>query len=93
LKRHFLSKCDLRVFCDQLVSYPLLKLVRIIHHSRGASLALHYEPGPELNPCGDPNEWLNKDGAPQKKLANEKPKGETVDYDQLIEAWRHSRVK
>ncbi len=30
-----------------------------------------------------------KDGtiAPQRKLANEKPKGETVDYDALIKSW------
>lgn len=27
------------------------------------------------------------------KLANEKPKGETVDYDKLIQAWREGRVK
>lgn len=27
------------------------------------------------------------------KLANEKPEGETVDYDQLIQAWREGRVK
>ena len=25
--------------------------------------------------------------APQRKLANEKPKGETVDYDTLIKSW------
>lgn len=50
--------------------------------------------GPKLNPCVDPKEWLGKnDGAPKKKLANEKPKGETVDYDQLIEAWRNGRVR
>jgi glycerol transport system substrate-binding protein len=50
--------------------------------------------GPKLNPCVDPATWLGKtDGAPQKKLANEKPKGETVDYDKLIEAWREGRVK
>ena len=25
--------------------------------------------------------------APQRKLANEKPQGETVDYDALIKSW------
>ena len=32
---------------------------------------------------------LEKDGnvAPQRKLANEKPKGETVDYDTLVKSW------
>ena len=34
-------------------------------------------------------EKAEKDGtiAPQRKLANEKPKGETVDYDTLIKSW------
>jgi glycerol transport system substrate-binding protein len=49
--------------------------------------------GPKLNPKVDPNEWLNKPGSPKKKLANEKPKGQTVDYDKLIEAWRAGKVK
>ena len=49
--------------------------------------------GPKLNPKVDPNIWLNKPGSPKKKLANEKPKGMTVDYDKLIEAWRAGKVK
>jgi len=49
--------------------------------------------GPKLNPEQDPNIWLSKPGAPKAKLANEKPKGETVDYDQLIKAWREGRVR
>ena len=31
--------------------------------------------------------------APQRKLANEKPKGETVDYDTLIKSWPASPPK
>ena len=31
-------------------------------------------------------------GAPKAKV-NEKPPGETVDYDKLIQAWREGRVK
>ena len=31
--------------------------------------------------------------SPKAKLANENRKGETVDYDQLIQAWREGRVK
>jgi len=50
------------------------------------------ECGPKLNPCIDPNVWLNKPGSPKAKV-NEKPKGQTVDYDQLIQAWREGRVK
>ncbi|WP_020407141.1 ABC transporter substrate-binding protein [Hahella ganghwensis] len=45
------------------------------------------ECGPKLNPEVDPSEWLNKPGSPKAKLANEKPKGETVSYDALIKSW------
>jgi glycerol transport system substrate-binding protein len=43
---------------------------------------------PKLNPEVDPNEWLNKEGAPKPKLADEKPKGETVAYEKLLESWQ-----
>ena len=48
--------------------------------------------GPKLNPKTTADYWYaqaEKDGniAPQRKLANEKPKGETVDYDTLIKSW------
>jgi glycerol transport system substrate-binding protein len=48
--------------------------------------------GPKLNPKQTAEYWfakVEKDGtiAPQRKLANEKPKGETVDYDTLIKSW------
>ncbi len=49
--------------------------------------------GPKLNPKKDPSYWLNQPGAPKAKLANEKPKGETVDYDKLLEAWKAGRVR
>ena len=49
--------------------------------------------GPKLNPKKDPKYWLDQPGAPKPKLANEKPKGETVAYDDLIKAWREGRVK
>ncbi len=48
---------------------------------------------PKLNKKTDPNKWLNADGAPWKKLANEKPKGETIAYDKLLQAWKEGRVK
>ena len=51
------------------------------------------ECGPKLNECIDPNVWLNKPGSPKAKLANEKPKGITVDYDKLLQAWKEGRVK
>ena len=49
--------------------------------------------GPRLNKEEDEAVWLSRPGAPKAKLANEKPKGETVDYDKLIQAWREGRVK
>ncbi|WP_020558558.1 ABC transporter substrate-binding protein [Thiofilum flexile] len=46
--------------------------------------------GPKLNEPKDPNEWLSDDHAPRKKLDNEKPKPETIDYDELIKSWKKS---
>ena len=48
---------------------------------------------PKLNPKGDPNKWLSDKGAPWKKLANEKPKGETIAYDALLNAWKAGKVR
>ncbi len=48
---------------------------------------------PKLNKKGDPNIYLNAPGAPWKKLANEKPKGETIAYEQLLDAWKAGRVR
>ena len=48
--------------------------------------------GPKMNKEETAEYWYaksEKDGnlAPQRKLANEKPQGETVDYDTLIKSW------
>ena len=43
--------------------------------------------GPRLNAEKDASEWLGKGGA-KAKLANEKPKGETIAYDELIKRWQ-----
>jgi glycerol transport system substrate-binding protein len=48
--------------------------------------------GPKLNEEKDESYWLNQPGAPKAKV-NEKPQGETVNYDDLIKAWREGRVK
>jgi glycerol transport system substrate-binding protein len=40
-----------------------------------------------------PRQPLNPVGALKAKLANEKPKGETVDYDKLIQVWREGLAK
>ena len=54
--------------------------------------------GPKLNPKTTADEWFAKVKAagtiaPQAKLANEKPKGETIDYDTLIKSWPASPPK
>ncbi|MGI4799695.1 MAG: ABC transporter substrate-binding protein [Janthinobacterium lividum] len=48
--------------------------------------------GPVVNDEKTAEYWYaqaEKDGnlAPQRKLANEKPKGETIDYDELLKTW------
>ncbi len=48
---------------------------------------------PKLNAKSDPAKWLSDTGAPWKKLANEKPKGETVAYDRLLQAWKDGKVR
>ncbi len=48
---------------------------------------------PKLNPVGDPNSYLSDTGAPWKKLANEKPRGVTIAYDSLLNAWKQGRVR
>jgi glycerol transport system substrate-binding protein len=48
---------------------------------------------PKLNDKSDPNKWLSDKNAPWKKLANEKPKGETIAYEKLLQAWKEGRVK
>ncbi len=46
------------------------------------------EIGPKLNEPKDPAEWLKESGSPKAKVENEKPKGETVSYDELIKSWQ-----
>jgi len=43
--------------------------------------------GPRLNKKTDPKEWLSKAGSPKAKV-NEKPKGETISYDELVQRWK-----
>jgi glycerol transport system substrate-binding protein len=47
--------------------------------------------GPRLNEPKDPSAWLSKDHAPWAKLDNEKPKGETIAYDELIKRWTQNQ--
>ena len=43
--------------------------------------------GPRLNPETDPAEWFAREDGPKAKLENEKPQGETVNYDELVATW------
>ncbi len=45
--------------------------------------------GPRLNEKRDPSYWLNQPGSPKQKV-NEKPPGETIDYDELVRRWQNS---
>ena len=46
--------------------------------------------GPRLNEEREPSYWLNQAGSPKAKLANEKPQGETIDYDKLVQRWQQN---
>ena len=43
--------------------------------------------GPRLNKPVDPKEWLGKPDGPKAKLANEKPKGVTMAYEDIVKRW------
>ncbi len=43
--------------------------------------------GPRLNEEMDAAAWLGKPGGPKALLANEKPQGETIPYDELVARW------
>ncbi|MEQ8286154.1 ABC transporter substrate-binding protein [Thalassospira sp.] len=45
------------------------------------------ECAPKLNEERDAQYWFDQPGAPKALLANEKPQGETVKYDDLIAEW------
>ncbi len=44
--------------------------------------------GPKLNKKQKRDFWLSQPGAPKAKLGNEKPQGQTVDYDTLVKTWQ-----
>jgi glycerol transport system substrate-binding protein len=48
---------------------------------------------PKLNAPKSADQWLNDTRAPRRKLANERPQGATIAYEQLLEAWREGRVR
>jgi glycerol transport system substrate-binding protein len=40
-----------------------------------------------MNEEKDEQYWIDQPGAPVAKLANEKPAGETQNYDELVKRW------
>ncbi len=48
---------------------------------------------PKLNAKKDPKEWFSTTKAPKAKLADEKPKGQTVVYEDLLKAWKEGRAQ
>jgi glycerol transport system substrate-binding protein len=47
---------------------------------------------PVMNKKESPEKWLSDQHAPWKKLGNEKPKGETIAYEKLLNAWKEGRT-
>jgi glycerol transport system substrate-binding protein len=47
--------------------------------------------GPRLNKPVDPKEWLGKPDGPKAKLANEKPKGVTMAYEEIVKRWAEKK--
>jgi glycerol transport system substrate-binding protein len=43
---------------------------------------------PKLNPEKPAKDWIGTPDGPKAKLANEKPKGETMSYDELLKSWK-----
>jgi glycerol transport system substrate-binding protein len=43
---------------------------------------------PKMGPEKPDKEWLGAPNGPKAKLANEKPKGETMTYEKLLESWK-----
>ncbi len=44
--------------------------------------------GPRLNEPKDASAWLGRPDGPAAKLANEKPKGETIAYEEIVKRWQ-----
>ena len=44
--------------------------------------------GPRLNRERDPSYWLNRRGAPKARLSNEKPRGKTQKYEDIVARWQ-----
>jgi glycerol transport system substrate-binding protein len=48
---------------------------------------------PKLNEKKDASAWMSPNAAPWAKLANEKPKGATIAYQKLLQAWKEGKAR
>jgi glycerol transport system substrate-binding protein len=48
---------------------------------------------PKLNDKKDASAWLSSQAAPWAKLTDEKPRGETIAYETLLQAWKEGRAR
>ena len=69
---------------DRLASEMDITMARMQRADEGANV--YGGCGPRLNEEKDASEWLGKGGA-KAKLDNEKPQGETINYDELVKRW------
>ncbi|MDA1073532.1 MAG: ABC transporter substrate-binding protein [Proteobacteria bacterium] len=58
--------------------------------ARLENIGIQGDCGPRLNEPEAADVWLARPGAPKPQLADEKPAGQTVPYDELINAWREA---
>jgi len=48
---------------------------------------------PKLNAKQHGDRYLTSKGAPWQALSNEKPPGETIPYERLLQAWKEGRLR
>ncbi len=70
---------------DRLAEEMDITMARMERADKGAGV--YGGCGPRLNEEKDPSYWLGREGGPKAKLANEKPQGQTVNYDELVKSW------
>ncbi len=71
---------------DRLAAEMDITMARMQKADEGANV--YGGCGPRLNKKRDRSYWLEKAGSPKAKLANEKPQGETIAYDELLKQWQ-----
>jgi len=70
---------------DRLAEEMDITMARMERADKGANV--YGGCGPRLNEERDASYWLGRPDGPKAKLANEKPQGMTVNYDELVKSW------